>query len=123
MRSQKVVYIVGPFRGPNAWAVEQNVRRAEELALEVWKLGAAVICPHANTRFFEGTLADHYFLEGGQTILIRCDAVITAESWQQSGGSRNEIELAECYKIPVFHTLPALAEWLLKPEEIGTGFV
>ena len=29
----KLVYIAGPFRAPTPWQVEQNVRRAESLAL------------------------------------------------------------------------------------------
>ena len=31
----KVGYIAGPFRGPNSWEIENNIRRAETLALEV----------------------------------------------------------------------------------------
>ena len=54
----KVVYVAGPFRGPNAWEIEENIRRAERLALEVWRLGCACLCPHTNTRFFQGAAPD-----------------------------------------------------------------
>lgn len=50
----KVIYIAGPFRGPDSWAIEQNVRAAEALALEVWRMGAVAYCPHAMTRFYQG---------------------------------------------------------------------
>ena len=58
----KVVYIAGPFRGPNAWEIEQNIRRAESLALEVWRAGAAALCPYTNTRFFQGAAPDDVWL-------------------------------------------------------------
>ena len=50
----KLVYIAGPFRGSSAWDIEENIRVAERAALEVWKMGAAALCPHTNTRFFQG---------------------------------------------------------------------
>ena len=37
----KVVYVAGPFRGDSHWDIEQNIRRAEELSLEIWKAGGA----------------------------------------------------------------------------------
>jgi len=40
-------------------------RRAEELALRVWRLGCvAVICPHTNTRFFQGAKENLISYEG-----------------------------------------------------------
>ncbi len=39
----KIIFISGPYRGANTWEVEQNVRRAEALALEVWRLGHVAI--------------------------------------------------------------------------------
>lgn len=29
--SLKVIYVAGKYRGPNAWAVEQNIRADEEV--------------------------------------------------------------------------------------------
>lgn len=108
----KLVYIAGPFRGPNAWAVEQNIRRAEALALEVWKLGASVICPHTNTRFFDGALEDRVFLDGDLEMLKRCDAVLMTPDFLQSRGACAEREFATERNIRVFYDLPALAQWL-----------
>ena len=61
-----VVYIAGPFRSPSAyvpghqdcWGIQQNVMRAMELALDVWRHGAAAITPHANTMFFQNAAHD-----------------------------------------------------------------
>lgn len=99
----KVVYIAGPFRGPNAWEIEQNIRQAETLALKVWLAGGACICPHANTRYFQGTGPDSIWLEGDLEILRRCDAVLTTADWARSSGARAEVELASSLNIPVFH--------------------
>jgi hypothetical protein len=99
----KLIYIAGPFRGENSWEMEQNIRRAEALALEVWKMGAAAICPHANTRFFQGAAPDKNFLEGDLEILRRCDYILLTENWEISVGATAEREEAIRMKIPIFY--------------------
>lgn len=108
----KLVYVAGPFRGPNTWEVEQNIRRAEILALDVWRLGAAALCPHTNTRFFDGAADDLLWLQGDIVMLSRCDAVIMTPDWRRSNGATAEYEYALHHGIPVFETLDALKSWL-----------
>lgn len=108
----KVIYIAGPFRGKNHWEIEQNIRRAECLALEVWRLGAAVICPHTNTRFFDGAADDSVWLSGDFELLRRCDAVLLTPDWIKSTGARAEAEYADLCRIPVFYELHELELWL-----------
>ena len=112
MPKSLVVYVAGPFRGPNAWAIEQNVRRAEELALEVWKMGAAAICPHTNTRFYQGAAPDEVWLRGDVEIMKRCDAVVLVSGWQASSGTQVEIKEAEKAGIPVFRNRGDLFSWI-----------
>ena len=100
----KLVYIAGPFRAANHWEVEQNIRRAEALALDVWRMGVAVICPHTNTRFFDGAAEDRVWLDGDLEILRRCDAVVTTPDWHRSAGARAEVDLARTLGIKVFDT-------------------
>ena len=107
-----VVYVAGPFRGPSAWAVECNIRRAEELALEVWRLGAACICPHTNTRFYQGAAPDEVWLDGDLEILARCDAVLMTPDWEKSSGARAEHDFAAARGLVVLYTLDALCAWL-----------
>lgn len=107
----KVAYVAGPFRGPNAWEVEQNIRRAETLALEVWRLGMAAVCPHANTRFYDKAATDDVFLDGDLEILRRCDAVLLTPDWARSRGATNEKAEAERVGIPVFFSLSELYAW------------
>ena len=103
----KVAYIAGPFRAASAWGIEQNIRRAEELALEAWQAGFAVLCPHTNTRFFQGAAPDHIWLDRDLELLARCDLVILAEGWERSTGTRAEITHAKSLGIPVFESLKA----------------
>ena len=108
----RLIYICGPFRAPTAWQVEQHVRRAEVLALAVWKLGAVAVCPHTMSRHFHGEMEDWHWLQGDLELLARCDALITVGNWEESVGALGEVAYARDQDIPVFHALDTLAEWL-----------
>lgn len=109
-------YVAGPFRAPNSWEIEQNIRRAETLALEVWRAGAACICPHANTRFFQGAADDDVWLLGDLEILRRCDFLITTGDWTRSSGARAEVTEARRLGLPVFADVACLRRWLATGE-------
>ena len=119
----KVVYVAGPFRGPSAWDIECNIRRAETLALEVWRLGAAALCPHCNTRFFQNAAPDEVWLEGDLEMLRRCDAVIVTSDWQKSSGAKAEVIEAIHLGIPVFPNLIDLKFWMGGRQQWRWGFV
>ena len=108
----RVIYIAGKFRGPTAWAIESNIRAAESLALEVWRSGAAALCPHTNTRFFQDAAPDDLWLAGDLAMLERCDALLTVSNWRDSIGAKAEVQHAERRSTPVFHDLTDLQDWL-----------
>jgi hypothetical protein len=116
----KVIYIAGPFRAtnpdgsPDMFRVQQHVMAAMDLALEVWRMGAVALCPHANTMFFTGAaaLADSVWLEGDLELLRRCDALITTRNWQDSKGATAEVAFAREYGLWVFHDLVQLKYWI-----------
>jgi hypothetical protein len=113
----KLGYIIGPFRADTAWQIEQNVRNAETLGLEVARLGAFPVIPHANTRFFHGSLSDDFWLRGTRDLLVRvADFAITVEAigfpWTHSVGSQEEVALTKSLGRPVFYRLSALESWL-----------
>ena len=91
----KVVYVAGAFRAKTQWEIMQNVRRAEDASLELWKLGYAVICPHTMTQHFQNECPDEVWLDGCLELLRRCDAIYLVEGWQCSEGSLVEYELAK----------------------------
>ena len=108
----KLIYIAGPYRAPTEWQLIGNIRRAEALALQVWQLGHACICPHKNTALFGGAAPDELWLEGDLEMLRRSDAVLCTDDWQQSAGARGEVALARSLEIPVFEALDDLKRWL-----------
>jgi hypothetical protein len=108
----KVIYVAGPFRADTPWEQEQNVRVAEEYALKLWKMGAAVICPHAMTRFYQDSLPDDTFLAGDFEILRRCDAIFLLPYWQNSTGTLQELQVADQANVRKLYSLPEAQEFL-----------
>lgn len=118
----KVVYIAGKFTGANTWEIENNVRAAETMALQVAKLGAMPLCPHTNTRFFHGTCTHEFWYAGTLELMVRCDAIMLVPGWEESNGVKMELVEAEARKMPVFDSLAALSDWVkscAKREEEG----
>jgi hypothetical protein len=124
MKLPKVGYVAGPFRGPalsqggvvarDSWAMEQNIRRAEALAHQLWARGTSVICPHCNTRYFQNSLPDHIWLKGDLAQLARCDFVVMTRDWRVSSGARAEWRFALKRGIPIFYedSMGYLDDWL-----------
>lgn len=108
----KVIYITGPFGGGSAWRVEQNIRRAEALALQVWLMGAVAMCPHSMNRFFQAECSDEVWHEGTMELMKRCDAVLVVPNWEKSEGTRKKIFAAQSLDMPVFYHLVELGAWL-----------
>ena len=91
----RVIYVAGPFRAPTHWGIVQNVRRAEEKALELWKTGYVVICPHLNMANFQGVCSDKIWLNGCLEIIRRVDAIYMMRGYENSKGSMDELALAK----------------------------
>lgn len=108
----KIIFLSGPYRGEHAWKIRQNINRAEELAWQVWALGAACLCPHLNTANFQGSLEDKVWLEGDLAMLRKCDAVMLTRDWRRSAGASAEREEALRLGLPVFETLADLRAWV-----------
>lgn len=115
----KIAFIAGPFRGKNTWEVEQNIRVAEQVGFMVAELGIMPLIPHTNTRFFDGTLTDEFWLEGTSELLKRCDMVVLVDRFApvRSIGTRGEVEIAKKLGIPIFESVEKLQEKLCKSTE------
>lgn len=90
----KLVFISGPYRASTPRGIVENIRRAESVAIKMWKRGYAVICPHKNTALFDGLMPDETWLSGDIEILRRCDAICMVPGWDDSSGSIAEHALA-----------------------------
>ncbi len=107
-RNNQLVYIAGPFRGPNLMAVQENIEAARSRMLPIVQNGFMPVCVHT----MEG-LAMHdqqqehdgvFWLEGTLEILRRCDHVIVDYRWLASRGTIAEVREAFRLKIPVWYT-------------------
>ena len=101
-RRQPVAFVIGPYRSDEPGGVERNIAMAERTALELWRRGYAVICPHKNTAGFERHAPDDVWLQGYHSLLIRSDLAVTVAGWEDSSGSRAEVSLARDNGIPVY---------------------
>lgn len=112
----KLVYIAGPISADNVWEREKNIRRAEELCIDVFRAGAMFICPHTMGRFFGETLFEYEkILEADLEVVKRCDAILVVtetEGWQTSAGTQGEIDFARKIGIPVFFNMIRLRKWI-----------
>jgi hypothetical protein len=98
--SRIVVYVAGPFRAPNSWEVEKNVRSAEEASFLLAKHGATPICPHTMFRHFDKALPDEVWLEVSSDLLRRCDAAVFLDGFESSEGCQRELEIVKEMKMP-----------------------
>lgn len=98
----KLVYLAHKIRDKSHWKHQQNIRAAEAVALELWLLGFAVICPGKNTEHFDGAAPDDTWLKGDFEIIRRCDAIVMGPGWETSKGARAERAFALINGIPIF---------------------
>lgn len=88
-----VAYVAGPYRAETVNGIAENIQRVRSVALELWRMGYVVICPHL-TVLMDGAVADEVFLEGGLELVRRSDVVVLVGDWRESEGTLAEVELA-----------------------------
>ena len=110
-----VIYICAPYRSDSEWELVQNIRRAETMALNVWRIGGVALCPHKNTAHFGGysSLEDKVWLNGDMELLARCDAMFCEIPYETaSRGMLQEIEFCMEHNIPILKTLGAVEVYI-----------
>ena len=110
------LYIAGAISDPSLITALDNIRRGARLSAEALLAGFAVFSPFIDFQLF---LA----LRDGESIpkpviqaqsmawLDVSDAVLLVPGWENSGGTRREIERAEQLGIPVFVNLDGVMLW------------
>ena len=103
MRTNKLLYIAGPYSGDT----QENIKRAEMVSVNLIRQGFHVITPHKNTAGYEkyedGTLTYETWLKMDLDILSRCDAVYVMTGSEDSQGVKKEIEFARERGIQVIY--------------------
>ena len=109
-----IVYVAGPFSAKTRAGVEENIRRAEALALKVAELGTFPVAPHCNTSHpdFERVQPYDFWICGTLKLLRVSDAIILTDDWERSSGARGERTEAERRGMPVFETIEELKAWV-----------
>lgn len=108
----RIVFIAAKYRGETPWEVEQNIRAAEAMALDVARLGAVPMCPHTMYRHFDKALPDLFWLDATKKLLEACDAILLGPNWRTSAGALEEKTHAKILGLPVFVGLLSLGAWL-----------
>lgn len=106
-----VIYVAGPYRGPNRAAIELNIQAARHIGKLCCVKGWSVIIPHANTSHLDEALpgiSDDFWLASTMELLRRADAVVLVPGWENSSGTRAEIREAEQRGIPVYDSMNEL---------------
>lgn len=96
------IYIAGPFSGADGWEIACNVHRAEALAREVVRLGAAPVTPHSIGARMAGTETYEFWCRATLEMMRRCDAVLFTVGWEMSRGAQGEHEEAIKLGMPCF---------------------
>lgn len=96
-----LIYIAGKYSGD----IDNNIADARKVAIDLWEMGHAVICPHLNSSHMEqdcqATWED--YLRGDLNIISRVDALVMLEYWQASKGATMEHEYAKSLNIPIYY--------------------
>lgn len=107
-------YIAGPFSALTREEVEENIRRAVMVGIEVAKLGVYPITPHANTAHpaFEALQPYDFWIDGCKILLQAAHVMVLVPGWEQSSGACGERKIMIQLGRPVFESVEALKQWL-----------
>jgi len=109
----KIAYISGPYRADDIEGIQDNIYRARKVAVELWRMGYAVITPHLNTANFPGEVGDNPsrhnidYIRGDLEIIFRLDrckgdCVVMLPGWENSIGAKKEKQVAEISLLDIF---------------------
>ena len=89
-----------------------NIRKAEEIAKQLWDAGFAVICPHSNGTMLDGVpysggtdRGEKMLMRGDLEMIKWCDFIVVVDGWAKSKGSQREIDFALNNGITIFSSI------------------
>lgn len=99
----KLIYVAGPYSANSHFHVKKHIDAAEDVAVELWRSGFSVICPHKNTAFLDGGVSSEMIISGDLEQIKRCDAVVFICGYATSKGTLRELKFALDNNIPIFY--------------------
>ena len=99
----KLISVSGKYRGN----VAENIHKAREAAIQVWKMRHVALTPHLNTIHFENDcgIPDDWYITGDLIMLERVDGILMLEGWKESEGARIEHDFAVANGIPIYYDI------------------
>ena len=107
----KLVFVAGPYFGPNDHVIRMNIEAARQVGRFCLLKGWFPFIPHSNTAMFQHLgIPEQTYLDGDLLILERMDAVVLCPGWETSKGTAGEIERAVQKGIPVYRFVEELPD-------------
>lgn len=98
-----VIYLAGALRGKNKREKRRNFKRAEKWAERLWRMGFAVYSPHLNSGWLDTPETDPHVIPANIHLMLLCDIICVMQNWENSSGTKNEIEICKKNQIPVMY--------------------
>lgn len=102
------IYIAGPYRAKTPSDVDRNILVAREAMAKLLVLGHTPFCPHSMTAGFEHDfpeIDDEVYLRTDLEWVFLCDAILMLPGWENSSGSRAELEAARGAGLKLFFSV------------------
>ncbi|MFQ5621328.1 MAG: hypothetical protein ACE5FT_05795 [Candidatus Nanoarchaeia archaeon] len=100
-----VWYVAGPYRSKiGAYGILKNIDKARDVGVDLIKLGIVPSIPHLNTALFDNAADDSVWLQGDLVMISRSGALVTVEGWEDSSGTRDEVDYCRGADKNVYHS-------------------
>ncbi len=100
---KKLLYIAGAYSGNTI----ENIKKAEEVSINLISNGFHVVTPHKNTSGYEKyeneKITYKTWIDMDLDILSRCDAIYVMQNSHNSNGVKKEIECAKKLNMPIIY--------------------
>lgn len=106
------VYVAGPYSG-NTIQTLGNIRRGIGMSVKLLLRGYFPYCPWLDWLYglFSEVPIELYQANSIAWLKV-AQAVLVLEGWENSTGTKAEIEIAKREGIPVFYSIEALVKWV-----------
>jgi len=121
------VYVAGAYNAPTAVEMFNNMRKGMRTAMKLMGLTEVELnpfCPWLDFHYAlvgdgeENAITLERFYRYSIAWLRRSDYVLLVPGWENSKGTKRELEVAREENIPVFESIEALLEQVKKDNEI-----
>ena len=110
------VYVAGAYSADNVVGILNNMNKGIRLSTQVLLKGFSPFCPwldfqfQLNLREDETLTVDDYYRYSIDWLKVS-DAVLLVPGWENSGGTLEEIRIANELSIPIFETFEELENY------------